>query len=202
MLTGPTARCTDKLHTDSADAIWNHSATKHTTGNARETPTTRTKTARPRNRDSCTIAGRSLTWHGFWDPWGQRCSSDRSHNQYDHVLCSIWKSAGRQIEMQHTFSRVRTHFSFGHPDKYSLVSSAGILNVFSFWEDGAACGGTARGRRRRRSPPPPAACAVFLKARLVTRADFLSPSKWELVTACHGSVTTRRPPGELPPPPA
>jgi len=27
--------------------------------------------------------------------------------------------------MQHIFSRVRAHFSFGHPDKYSLVTSAG-----------------------------------------------------------------------------
>jgi len=27
--------------------------------------------------------------------------------------------------MQHTFSRVRTHLSFGRPDKYSLVASAG-----------------------------------------------------------------------------
>jgi len=28
--------------------------------------------------------------------------------------------------MQHTFSRLRTHCSFGHPDKYSLVTSAGL----------------------------------------------------------------------------
>jgi len=27
--------------------------------------------------------------------------------------------------MQHTISSVLTHFSFGHPDKYSLVTSAG-----------------------------------------------------------------------------
>jgi len=29
------------------------------------------------------------------------------------------------MEMQHTFSRVRTHFSVGHPDKYSLVTPRG-----------------------------------------------------------------------------